>query len=449
MSNNRKPAGLRRSVLDLKSRKSTGKGGWRGSWKDRFDIPKATDADILITRGSYDNPSEVDPETGEVGLAHFHTCQQHPLKLKKSGPGSFLSVRCNIDAGEENCLCCLRKEQGDNRIGIRTIFSFNILSLAIYEQVPAMRDGRPLKYEQGEKRGQPIMQWELVDKPRRLREINDDLDALIAEGKVTLVRKKYLEVGSSHQEDLSRIDELASAFCKCGGGLKPFAFECAECGTELLDIENEDLAPKEVAAYAGQRDRCTNKKCGYVGIPVPRMVCDNCNDPAPLTAFDVVATVRKEGEGTNSHITIRKVTPLDRYELPGGASLIEWEKISGVFEPVFDEDDNFVFTTDFDVKKLAESLWDFEKVHAPRDHEWLAMKGRLDCDNPFPPRPGTSKYRNYDENATRGRGRSRVDDDDDDETEDDDEPEEVEEAPARGRRTRAREPEAPARRRRG
>ena len=56
---NRRAVGLRRSVLEGKSRRRTGKGGWRGTWQDRLDIPKAEETDILLTRAEYPNPEDL------------------------------------------------------------------------------------------------------------------------------------------------------------------------------------------------------------------------------------------------------------------------------------------------------------------------------------------------------------------------------------------------------
>lgn len=424
----RKAAGLRRSVLDSKSRRRTGKGGWRGTWKDRLDIPKAEETDILLTRGEYPNPEDV-KEDGELGLAHFHTCKVHGLKLKQSGPGSYLTARCNIDAGQEDCLSCMKKEQGDRRITTKDNFSFNCLHIALHEKVDLVRDGKVVRYEEGENRGKAIQTWEEVDKPRRKKELLEDIDDLVERGEAALFRKKYIEVGAGFRDELSQIDEMASHYCKCGGELTPILFTCEECEEVLADVDKDDMSKKEVAAFSSSREKCPNKDCGHVGLPVPQMVCDSCKDPSPLSAFDVVATIKKEGEGAQSHIVVKKITPLDRYTLPNGASLIKWFKNKkGDFEPDF-ENDEFVFTEDFDVKKTVESQWDFEKVHEPREHGFIAKQ--LGCENPFKS-TGAGKYKDYggggggrsnrvdDEGDRRGRGRGRDEDDREEEDEEED-----------------------------
>lgn len=396
----RRAADLRRSVLAAKSRRKSGKGGWRGTWKDRLDIPKAEETDILLTRGEYPNPEDVDEKTGEAKLAHFHTCKQHGFKLKPKGEGSYFSARCNIDADQEDCIGCMRKEQGDRRVTTKDTFSFNVLHIALHRKVPLERDGKVVKYEEGDNRGKPIMTWELVEKPKDRKAILADLDGLLEDGEVALFRKKYIEVGAGHRDELSMIQDMAAKFCKCGGKLKPIRFSCEECEEELADVEDDDMSAKEIAAFSESRERC--KKCGHVGIPVPESICDTCRNPEPLTAFDVVATVKKEGEGASSHIVIKAITPLDRYQLPNEEYLIEWEKSGKDFVPKEDENGDWVFSEDLDLRKSVESQWDFEKVHEPRDHGYIAK--RLDCENPFKESAtGSSKYRNYGASGSRSR----------------------------------------------
>jgi hypothetical protein len=430
-------------VLEVKSRRRTGKGGWRGSWQDRLDIPKAEETDILLTRGEYPNPEDLD-ENGEPRLAHFHTCNQHGVKLKPQGQGSYYSARCNIEAGQEDCLCCMRMQQGDRRITMKDVYSFNCLHLSLHERVPLVRDGKVVKYEDGDKRGEPVMTWSAVEKPRRRKEILDDIDGFVRDGEAALFRKKYIEVGPSHRDELSQIDEMASHYCKCEGELTPVLFTCEKCEEVLVDVEKDDMSKKEVESFASSREKCS---CGHIGLPVPEMVCTSCKQPEPLTAFDVVATVKKEGAGTNAHIVVRKITPLTRYQLPNGTSLLEWEKSrNGEYDPRIDDNGDFVFTDEYDVRKAAEAQFDFEKVHEPRDHGYHA--NRLGCENPFR-NAGASKYKNYgggngrtrvDDEPARGRGRGRDDDDD--------EPEEQEER-GRGRgRGRSDEDDGPPRRQR-
>lgn len=419
----RKVAGLRQSVLRSQKSRKKGKGGWRGNWRDRFDIPKAEGASILLTRGDYDDPEYIDDETGEMGASHFHTCQVHSVRLAKGGKGSFYTSRCAIDhaianGGTEDdadCLHCLQQEQGDRRVGTKSTYSFNVVHLALYEKVHAERDGKKLFYERdGEKhkRGDPIMNWQEVTRPKARKRILADIDELVEDDEVRMFAKRYLEVGAGFREQISSLSDEAGKFCKCGGDLTPTAFECEECEEIICDVEEEDLDATEVAEFQSQRQRCEH--CGHSGFPVADPVCDSCDEPEALTAFDVVAKIRKRGEGTNTTILFDEVVPLTDFELPNGATLLEWDDD----DPEEDEDGNWVFTEDYDFRKVATSQFNFEKVHEPSDNDWVAS--RLKCNNPFKRRGGggASKYHNY-------GGRK-------DEEEDEDTGDEESEAPRRG-----------------
>ncbi len=438
-TNGRAVSGLRRSVLEGKNKKGTSRGGWKGSWRDRYDIPKAEEEDILLTRAAYENPEDVDEKTGEKGLAHFHTCQMHGLKLKPKGPGSYLTARCNIDAGQEDCLACKCQAEGDRRVTLKPTFSFNIIHFGLYERVPLERDGRVVKHEDGENRGKPIMVWDLVDKPSDRKRIMADLDRYIRDGDVRLFQKKYIELGKGHRDEISEIEAQASKFCRCGGDLTPIAFFCEKCEECLADVEDDDMSRKEIAAFAESRERC--KKCGHVGLPVPQNTCNSCKHPEALTAFDVVASIRKEGEGTGSHVVIKKITPIDQYQMPDGGYLIEFEKSGKDYIPKVDDNGQWIFVEDMDIRKAAESQWDFEKVHEPKEHGFIADK--LQVRNPFGSTSGKGKYSRYggggskaEDDAPRGRGRGRDEDDGDDDS-----------GPRGGRRSEPEDDDPPPRRR--
>jgi hypothetical protein len=428
-------------VLDGKSRKAGAGAGWRGSWRDRYDIPKAEEEDILLTRGAYPNPADIDEATGQPRLAHFHTCGMHHIKLKPSGKGSFLTTRCGLNAGKENCLGCKSQAEGDKRVGLKDDFSFNILQFGLYELVPLVKDGKVVKHDEGEKRGKPVMVWEAVQKPSDIKRIMADLDGLIEDGTVRQYQKRFIEVGAGHRDDLAQIDADAAKFCRCGGDLTPVAFICESCEELLADVERDDMGPREIVAFGSSRERC--RSCGHVAVPVPENICNGCKRPEPLSAFDVVARVRKEGEGTGTHIVVKKIIPLDQYRLRNGGFLIEFEKDGKEYYPKVDENGCWVFTEDQDIRKQATSQWDFEVIHAPRDHDYLAKQ--LGIQNPFPPEKGENKYKRYgadakEEEVPRGSGRGARRDDDD---EDDDPP-----SRGSGRGGRREEPEDNQRRRR-
>ena len=418
----RKATGLRRSVLRSKKSQNKGKGGWRGNWKDRFNIPKAAGTYILLTRADYDNPEDLD-SNGNPLSAPYHTCGTHAVRVASKGPGSFFSTRCALDAavaggGSENdadCLACLRMEEGDKRLGykLKKTYSFNMLHLALYERVHATdRDGKKKYYEKdfGEniKRGDPIMNWEEVTKPKAKKRIEADIDDLLEKGEVRMMSKKYMELGPKFRDQLASIEDVSSKMCMCGGDLTPIVFLCEECEEPLAHVEGDDddddgMDEAEIAEFSAERQRC--EECGHQGFPVVEPICDSCDDPQALTPFDVVVKIRKRGEGTSTDLIFDEVIPLTDFELPNGATLLEWEGD----DPALDDDGNWKFNDEFSIEKLATAQFDFERVHIPMDNGLIASK--LNCHNPFGSAKKTgggrsSKYKTY------GKKAEEVEDDD-------------------------------------
>lgn len=374
------------------------KGGWRPRYSDRHDISKAETDFILLTASSY--PNKYDTGNPEATYPYY-VCKVHSVKYHdRGGSGSFEEPRCNIDAGQNNCVLCFAGgRSGDRRIGDpKDKFFVNILHFGLYEKVQQVdfTTKRPLVHQDGDKRGQPVMGFEVVESPRRRQEIRDNIDALVDSGDVAMYRKKYLKLGSGHFDNIAGINDLASEHCSCGGRTTTVSFTCEKCGEELAHILRDDMSPAATLAFQNSTPRC--KSCGHGARPIAQKTCDSCDKPQPLTAYDVVAEVKREGEGTQSKITVRSVIPLDQFQLANGAFLIEWEKIGDTYFPKYDEAGNFIFTTDFEIKKLVEASFNFEELMTPKQHSQVARDLGMSS-SPFPDEGpaavGPDRYREY------------------------------------------------------
>lgn len=379
--------GLRASVRG--ERKQRGK-GWKGSFRDRYDVPKATATPILLIRGEYEDfrPEKIKENGGVPPVKAYHVRPSHGLKLAERGPGSYREFVCgdgwNPNASGQ-CVCCYAADGGDKRINLRDKFAMNILHLSLYTQQPVMgRDGKPLRYQQaGEDHaaGDPIMGWQEVTAARDLRTTMENLDELLASNKVHLYRRKYLDLGSGHLDNLMAIDERASRLCFCGGTLSPVEFSCEKCQEVLCNVDEANLTPEQVADYYNERQRCNS--CGHNGFAVAHTICDNCDTPRPMSAFDVVAYVRKTGENTTSKIDIEKVVPLHEYQLPNGEYLIDGydDTEDGGYTPKWTEAVTKVMTQ-----------FDFDQVFPEPDSGEVATV--LKIDDPFKKAPaaGARQY---------------------------------------------------------
>lgn len=405
---------LRRSVRGERKKK-TGK-GWKGNWRDRLTISKDYAMPILLCPGEYDEPREdkIGENDGVPPVNHYFVHPSHAYKQATGNAFRMWRCACGYN-GEGDCLGCYRAEHGDKRVGgRRDTFSINALHIGLYEKAAVKdKDGKTVRYSEdteNAKAGDPVMAWQEITKARDKKEALNDIDAKLEEGSVALFRKKYIEVGSGHLDNLMQIDELASKRCACGGELTPTRFSCESCGEVLCDIEDSNMEPKDVLRYSDERQRCP--ECGHLGFTEAEVMCDECSDPRPLTCFNVVALVRKAGEGTKSTIFVDKIIPLDEYQLPDGSYLLDIDE-GGYF--VQDEDGNYVLRED--AKKLVDNQFDFDRVQRIEDNDTIARF--LDCENPFGPSkkdPG-SKYRQYRQNqgeTTGAKKKATTEDDDDD-----------------------------------
>jgi hypothetical protein len=410
---------LRQSVLG--ERKKGGK-GWGGNWRDRFDIPKASAEAILLTPGRYEDerPDAIKANDGIPPEKHYKAILFDTFKDSVKGKEIFRKWRCasGWDGKQGDCLGCYRKESGDKRVAKRTLFFFNMIHFGFYEKTELRdKDDKVIRYDKDgddHKRGDPIMVWAQITRPKERKHAKENMEEMMENDELRLFRKKYVEVGSGHLDNLMQIDELASKRCRCGGHLTPFLFTCPECGEILCDVEDSNMSDEERDNYAKERQRC--KACGHSGHPNMQYICDECGDEAkPLTAFDVVALIRKAGEGTNSTIVVEDIIPVFEYLLPNKESIVQWDDDGA---PVADED-GYTFTDD--VAKLANNQFDFEKINPPLDNEEVAKFLRVD--NPFAS-AGASKY-------ARTKKRLRDDDGEEKKEEEEKEEEEEEEKPAR------------------
>jgi hypothetical protein len=353
---------FRNSVMGERKEKN-GK-GWRGSFRDRLDVPKDEATPILLLRGKYE-----DPRGKQQGELAYYPHTVHSLKLAASGPGSFREIPCS---GHE-CVGCYAKDGGDPRVTTRDKFALNVLHLSIYRKEPIKdKDGKVLTYSEDGKdhrRGDAVMGWNEVTGRKDRKDIAANPAAAVASGDVSLFRRKYLDLGRNHLEALMAIDELASKLCFCGGSLAPTAFHCESCDELLCDVENSNMTAKQVNEYSGSRQRCSS--CGHLGFTKIITICDSCEEPSPMSVFDVVAYVRKHGENTASTIMVEKIVPLTEFTLADGNALVkDWDVGAEGVTPVWADN-------------VAGSMtqFDFEQVFAASDSQYVSSL--LGINNPF------------------------------------------------------------------
>ena len=176
------------------------------------------------------------------------------------------------------------------------------------------------------------------------------------------------------------IDEMAAKNCFCGGSLAPTAFHCESCDELLCDVENSNMTSKQVNEYSSSRQRCSS--CGHLGFTKIITICDSCDEPTPMSVFDVVAYVRKHGEATASTIMVEKIVPLTEFTLATGEGLVkDWNVDASGVTAVWADN-------------IAGSMtqFDFDQVFGAQDAAYVSSL--LGIQNPFggPAQPQTRSY---------------------------------------------------------
>jgi hypothetical protein len=326
--------------------------GWKGGWQDRHDISRAKADKIMLTPGNYENP--IDGSSEE----HYWT----DLFQKVSHKGSFRLYR-------QNDVLMARHQAGDARVEApKQRWAFNIIHFDIYRKEDVLDDqGRPRTFTQGKNAGKVITNWKPVEAIRDRKDIKRNITDLIARGEVAPFRKKYIEVGQAHYNNLLEIDRLAKLRCRCSGRLEAVAYECEHCGELLVDVDSSDLTEEELIQFGDNERRC--KACGVRDFPKKIVECDSCSEPTPLRFWEVVAHVRKSGEGAQTVIAVEDVVPVNEFVMEDGQHVVEMS-VEDETTPSIDENGNFIFVEEID--KLVKNQFDFEVVYEKKDDSFYS-----------------------------------------------------------------------------
>jgi hypothetical protein len=345
MSSDRMRPRSERLGTQRKNEKKFKANGWKGGWQDRHDISRAKADKIMLTPGKYENP--IDGESEE----HYWT----DLFQKVSHNGSFRLYR-------QNDVLMARHQAGDARVeGPKQRWAFNIIHFDLYRKEDVLDDqGRPRTFTQGKNAGKVITNWKPVEAIRDRKDIKRNIADLVAREEVTTFRKKYIEVGQAHYNNLLEIDRLAKLRCRCSGRLEAIAYECEHCGDLMVDVDSSDLTEEELIQFGDNERRC--KACGVRDFPKKIVECDSCSDPKPLRFWEVVAHVRKSGEGAQTIIAVEDVVPVNEFTTEDGNRLIE---VDDEENPIIDENGDFTFVEGID--KLVKNQFDFDQVYEKKD----------------------------------------------------------------------------------
>jgi len=257
-------------------------------WGARWKPPKNITTELRLLSGSYTTFEDF-PQAYYTYIEHFIAGPDKSLLCSKQY--KYVDGEIATDAGK--CLTCDVRDEGDAKnISWRVMHAFNAIHLAWYHLVPVIDEDtkKPVRYERGRHKGEPIMN-KVPCEGRRCKLCNEKVEK-------TFGRKVHWSMGNSHLEQLGGIIKEIRKECTCGGKITELAYECGECGATLLEIGN----PEEADTFGGARHECP--KCKAVDFPLKQNECDRCQDPTPLSIFDCNLEVKRTGENTASTIQI-------------------------------------------------------------------------------------------------------------------------------------------------
>lgn len=356
---------------------------WKTSWRDRLNLSRDDYDYILITNANYEDRENLDNgDQNPYWVGSF---------FRVTASNSFRMWRYDTDKPDGSLV--LRFEDGDQRVQKPgNQYFFNCVHFDVYQKQEVRdKNGKIIIQSKGDNAGNPYKAWRPVTNIRERKR----LAKAGASDEVSFFRKKYLQVGPAHYENLLTIIDKAAERCTCSGKLETIGYKCSHCDHVLLDIDDCDLSQADVNRYGDAKKKCRN--CGVVDYPTATLECDSCDEPTALRFDQVVAKVRKQGTGTATKIEVSEIIPLPAFCTADNEAVVEFTEDG---DPVM-EGDSFLLTEDLEY--VAHAAFDFDTANAaPGDGEvsrFLHLQpgdvGYSDTHSDYPPRKpgGPSKSR--------------------------------------------------------
>jgi len=407
--------------------KGKGKGGYYARWQPPSitrNAPKLTPADVqqhaepvVFIAAEYPDKFDISQITGQPTIQPAFNHRFHRYVHTYQGGQSFRTVTCTAGPdphAPQPCLGCWKidqKEWDEKTYGTRTSWAFNVARLSAYHDMPYMKDGQ-IQYKQ-DKPSEPVMisrscQGQYGTVADRLywgpQGRNKQCTGCQQNAPVRLGSHCYLELGKNHLLNLLDFaDNVLGKVClNCNTGLVKIGFSCKSCKQSVLDIAQSGWTNEQIKEFQDQAVRCPH--CGVTELPDPDYDCGyddkgfskiqgGCpeeNEPVPLSLFDVVVWLHREGEGTQSALSVAQWCRLT--EAPFGNSgeasdITSWVK-DQIVPQIFDFED--LFGTDTQGQAKALKCFDpFTQQNQQSFHSYgQAPTVAPGAPPPAPPQPG-------------------------------------------------------------
>jgi hypothetical protein len=352
---------------NTKSEQKKGGGkGLRGNWREQMRLPKTGPTPFVLIKGEYTDPNpdpesiEVDFQTGQPlpSLVAYYKWLKHRLKtIGYGGKERFIDEPCSKGYDKhapKPCAGCQAMDLGDKRITLGESYSMGLVHLKVYHRHPLVDPKTGPVYSK--KDNSPVyVESECLEKQCNFCRALQGQPPVIQQGEfwpgydpktITSVfgSRRYLELGSGHLGDVGEWDKQISARCggtawvkdqggnyildqhgnaipkgRCNTFLNVDSYNCSVCGNVLI-VPDQDPRP------LAQLEELAMKKfpCHHCQRPVFLKELNSCDMCGPTTErggqakvegiFEGVLWGQRQGEGTNSHLTLIQFDSLQAFE---------------------------------------------------------------------------------------------------------------------------------------
>ena len=329
---------------------------WKSRWQENLKLSRDKHDYIMLTNADYVDEENLDNgDTNPYFVGSFYNV--------KNATGAFRQWRNTNDAESTLFIRCA---EGDPRLGNgpKNQYFFNIIHFDVYKKQEVKdRKGNVIIASRGPNQGQPLQSWQPVNNIRDRKNACKSPDEDTA-----FFRKKYLQVGPTHYDNLLTILDKARELCHCSGRLDIANYECEHCGAHMLDMDSSDLTIEDVNRFGDGVKRCGS--CRQRGFPIPVLECDSCDTPTPHRFDQVVAKVKKSGQGPQTVIQVDDVISALEFRLDTKQGIVEVDDEGTAVT----EDGHFMLIEDLEY--LNGITWDFDAGNpAPGNGEASAFLG--------------------------------------------------------------------------
>jgi DNA-directed RNA polymerase subunit RPC12/RpoP len=347
---------LRQGAMKVTSQANSGKGGGgKGGFFNKWRPPKLTDQLKAVLRPQemagdpiilvkpeqlyddvYDTDDYGNPRGAKTEALHILL---HQIKTLRNGKERFEEFVCTAGPNPHAPQPCIGEvciDQGNTHVSpARQNWAFNIKHLVPYHEVPLI-DKKTNTIVMKKDKNEPVLvlqQCEIGTPDMKSRHYNyqtREFTCQYCASNMPFVfgAPKVYQLGKKHLEELLKTSEQVETTCAhCMTHLIKVSYDCARCGTMLLDVARSGRTNEELKQLAQTTIQCT---CGHAGTSKIKYKCgydptgmyqisDGCasqnKEPEPMSIFDCVVFIYRQGEQQQSEIVVSAI-PQKRFNDP-------------------------------------------------------------------------------------------------------------------------------------